>query len=743
MNPFMNQDYDDPNNDPHFDPRYVPGIQRARREAETLKMRREGLKITENIQRAARKRLDKKYNVLIKKGSEKLQPVDANILRRRSLALLNTIHEDAAAAHKQILDAQKLYQDLGHDMNDTDLKLEGAIKEAFLNRENLKAALKAAKNDPESLDELAIEGRLEEIEDYLDHLYNSRRDVDRLAKSETASIKKKIEEGQKRLNNLDRKARVLSASSYPDFVDREIEYVQASVPTRFKNLPLSMQGPLPKEFSNRAPIKISKEVKQKSAEVKLKQKIENVVTPAQAQLIESMRQKIIDDQNAAEQVAVDASKSLEKIQNIAQLPSGRAPDTTIVNEIEILERRIEHEELGRKSTESPLETLLTYPGAGVFKDLDDESSEDTIYFRTSGTPGAPNYYLSEVSDYEDSSSESQLGTLLKHPHTYESSKNIYYEPSKYINYKALPVINNESSSSGPIFAPHVPYKGKTDMELIKETITGPYGRLNKSLKALPGRSKMKYDKINKWLYDTFNIPIPSTQTLIPPSEFDDETPTSYVSNKNDVKLFDYLGNKITPITDSITDFSWIKRLKDYLINNALYTGLDAANYTNKAVSSVADSLRPLVPHTIDTVSGISRQIAPFASKLWNGAKDLIEKEGPGIAKSLIIAALLAIGTAGAKKAFEYVFPNAFEYVYPSKSQEIIHKHILPIQPSKLSDVDMKLLFELLKKPEKPGVDYSMYVKDKIDNLLKIKIKQNWDWEGYERNRLVPSTRYGY
>lgn len=170
----------------------------------------------------------------------------------------------------------------------------------------------------------------------------------------------------------------------------------------------------------------------------------------------------------------------------------------------------------------------------------------------------------------------------------------------------------------------------------------------------------------------------------------------------------------------VTDFSWIGRLKDYigmLPQNLSYYKDMGKHYVDYAINAAPQAL----------------------SDLWSNISELIKKEGPDIAKGLLVAALLSLGTYAAKKAFDYVFP--------AEAETMPEQNKLPPsdekQDKKLSDIDIKMLIELLKKPEAPGEDHSMYIKNKIDTLLRAKIDQSMDWEGYNRNRLESSIRYGY
>ncbi len=126
---------------------------------------------------------------------------------------------------------------------------------------------------------------------------------------------------------------------------------------------------------------------------------------------------------------------------------------------------------------------------------------------------------------------------------------------------------------------------------------------------------------------------------------------------------------------------------------------------------------------------------PSGSQITDNIESLINSHGTYIAGGLLAAALLGIGTYGAVKLYNYLFPSK-----PEMGTQV------PTDKD-ISECDKKLLEELMKKPPtKPGmkeIDHSRYIKNKIDKMLQAKIDYNWDWEGYQRNRLPSAIRKGY
>ncbi len=292
--------------------------------------------------------------------------------------------------------------------------------------------------------------------------------------------------------------------------------------------------------------------------------------------------------------------------------------------------------------------------------------------------------------------------------------------------------------------------------------------VKKDFERIKNYASQKKEDIGDWVRKTFKVPFDSGEEILSeeewlsdnPEEFYQsndptfEVPTKYSSN---VPLLSRIGHKMDTIKEYLK-FLFRLNSKDgapFEQGDLMREPRWYENIHNKVVQWFSDVMGRLPKNAqelgeainidlsgkgkrvISDNSWFSRatDIFPSGSEVIKGIVGVIKKEGPGIAKALLVGALLALGTIAANKAYNYIFP--------SKPTEITHKHLLPKDIPILSKNDLKMLMELLKKPERPGIDHSMYVKNKIDNLLKAKIEYNWDWEGYERNRLVPSTRFGY
>ncbi len=155
-----------------------------------------------------------------------------------------------------------------------------------------------------------------------------------------------------------------------------------------------------------------------------------------------------------------------------------------------------------------------------------------------------------------------------------------------------------------------------------------------------------------------------------------------------------------------------------------------------------------------------RNIIPSWSTIYNSLellKDNFKENHPNAVfsgKVLIGMALVALGTYGAKKIYDYVFKNDKtieneelglpkpEVVVetlplakikptemPTVKKEIIEDVREPIPAIK--PVELKMLEEIMQEPPKyMQVDHSLYIKQKIDRILRSKIKYNRQWEPY-------------
>lgn len=128
-------------------------------------------------------------------------------------------------------------------------------------------------------------------------------------------------------------------------------------------------------------------------------------------------------------------------------------------------------------------------------------------------------------------------------------------------------------------------------------------------------------------------------------------------------------------------------------------------------------------------------------------------------KVLLGMALVALGTYGAKKIYDYVFKNdktiedkelglpkpeiikeevPLAKIKPTEiptsrkdPEEVVKEPIPAIKP-----IELKILEEIMEEPPKNvQIDHSLYIAQKIDRILRSKIKSNRQWE--------PCTYYHY
>lgn len=182
------------------------------------------------------------------------------------------------------------------------------------------------------------------------------------------------------------------------------------------------------------------------------------------------------------------------------------------------------------------------------------------------------------------------------------------------------------------------------------------------------------------------------------------------------------------------------------------------------------------------------------SNIYKNVTSLVKNNGAGIALGLVAAALLALGTYGAVKAYQYItkdekdipkvpnippnipnippnVPNIPEIIpddpkLPPQLQSIPLQPLMPAikprddeidlhpqlqspyipldpLPPMLEGNDLNLFAKIIEKDKENMTDHSLYIKQKIDMIINEKIQASWDWEGYERNRLVEPNRYYY
>ncbi len=184
-------------------------------------------------------------------------------------------------------------------------------------------------------------------------------------------------------------------------------------------------------------------------------------------------------------------------------------------------------------------------------------------------------------------------------------------------------------------------------------------------------------------------------------------------------------------------------------------------------------------------------------------KDAINEHGSKIALGLVISALLSIGTYAAGKAVEYVYrkpirdaierrktpqlpatepipqpasepipqpvqPIPEEAHLPPQQQSLPMAKITPASPiqPKLEEInlppqmqsmpvvlapgeiptlrgnDLKLFGQIMEKDLHRGIDHSKYIRQKIELMLKMKLKRNKSWEPYNIN-INRTNRQGY
>jgi hypothetical protein len=765
-----------------FEP-FKVAITKGKQEAEKIKMEKEGRKIAESLRRKQRKHIAKEFDVLTQKSAENLTPIEANKLKQRTLTLLDEINRDAAIAKKEISEANNLFNEIGFDMNDTDRLLNEAIEETKKRQKLLESKLEAAELDPSGMNELYIQQALNRTSDFIKRLEQSKKDIDQAALRETHELEEKIKKANLRLKDLDSKSMRLGSNVYPNFVASEERYLDEYQHNQTKLAEQQQQ----REQRRLEMKKIADEraalLRQRGDSVKniIETSVQPIQPPGTLPVVpETYRYQAVETllQNAEHErmSQVVNTPTLDILRNLSMPTTERERDIlkkTLMEQYRKTKADREEEEQAAidffEDEQDAKRLAYAYPI---------KIARDPAAYYVGTTDEIPNihYYTDPIpTSYSDIK-------YLPQPSAKRAIYQTKYNPitipepfeSRDDSFSSLSMDESESTVPLP-----EKYSGKTDLERLKD-----YS--DEFMKKMSKFSKNKYAKMVKWLNDKFNINVTKGKKLVfsglsPQGEFTaprrvplttavSETfkdITNYIGDKSDVikqylqSLMQNPNDPYDPINDDWqpgdlvkvpSKFSVVASNLYKLINqNAIrwfkdVTGnipknkgelsklmSNALNYFETVTDfSWMDRMKNYISNGMSNIPGFLTQ---HGSEVWKTVTELIKKEGPGIAKSLLMAALISLGTVAAKKAFEYIFPSE------AKPNEIIHKHVLPDKP--LSDVDITLLLELLKKPAKPEEDHSLYIKKKIDNLLNAKIQANWDWEGYNRNRLVPSTKYGY
>jgi hypothetical protein len=274
----------------------------------------------------------------------------------------------------------------------------------------------------------------------------------------------------------------------------------------------------------------------------------------------------------------------------------------------------------------------------------------------------------------------------------------------------------------------------------------------------------------------------------------------YQGNMHDIpKFIPYHGEEIPNVVNvSLEDLDFLRRIKEEMIKypflnisdiKKMFPSLDTSTIhkyigildkvdDESLFGSVIQSVPEMYHESIgDKISGAFRNISkipgqisdwftrmrniiPSASTIYKSLKLIAENNPNKVlgAKVLFGMALVALGTYGAKKIYDYVFKNDktieneelglpkpedietsipltnitplinnYETLEEESSEDIYPKDDIP---PIINPIELIILENTMETPENIKVDHSKYIKKKIDMLLRSNINRNREWEPF-------------
>lgn len=235
----------------------------------------------------------------------------------------------------------------------------------------------------------------------------------------------------------------------------------------------------------------------------------------------------------------------------------------------------------------------------------------------------------------------------------------------------------------------------------------------------------KYGELSKWLRSGKDSEL-SNSIIQAPIPSNDSSPSDLIK-ESDESIIAMLANKFADIYGKIPT----RHELGEAIQNKSSDFLDFfTNDKGKNVLTVAiDDDYDAAPQSIK-IGWFDKLKSYFPSgdKITKNVTNFIKNHGATAAKATLVAALIALGSYGAYKLYQYLFSGNKE-------------------KPKVTKVDHNLLIQLLEPPSKnlplSGIDDSAYIKNKIDNMLNAKLSYAWDYEGYLNKRLPSALTKGY